>query len=72
MEIVREKSTCQRGDGVEWVCENCPDRPWDMHNPRGCECGAGAPCPDCNPLSREHVDQKLNRDEAVRRIVRGR
>jgi hypothetical protein len=41
-------SKCKRCDGVAWVCESHPDKPWDRHNPRGCECGAGAPCPDCN------------------------
>ena len=65
MEIVRGNSTRRRCDGVERVCENCPDLPWDVHNPRGCECGAGAPCPDCNPL---HQDVN-NRNEALRRIV---
>ena len=69
---LKAKPVCKRCDGTEWVCEFHQDRPWDMHNPRGCECGAGAPCPDCNPLSRDHPDQKLNNDEAVRRIVRGK
>ena len=40
--------TCQ---DVEWVCENHPDRPWSKDKPNGCECGAGAPCPNCNSLS---------------------
>jgi hypothetical protein len=40
--------SCQRCQDVAWVCENHPDRPWDTSKPNGCECGAGAPCPDCN------------------------
>lgn len=40
--------TCARCQGVRWVCENHPDKPWDKTLPGGCECGAGAPCPDCN------------------------
>jgi len=61
---------CKTCDDTEWVCENHPDRPWDRRNPRGCECGAGAPCRDCNPLHHEHPSQmKIDADEAVRRIV---
>lgn len=33
---------------VGWVCENHPYCPWDRTKPRGCECGAGIPCPVCN------------------------
>jgi hypothetical protein len=39
---------CSRCEDTRWVCENHPDRPWDKTLPNGCECGAGAPCPDCN------------------------
>jgi hypothetical protein len=28
--------------GVEWVCENHPDRAWDEK--LGCQCGAGMSC----------------------------
>lgn len=37
--------TCKTCDGVGWVRENHPDRPWD--GPQACD-GAGAPCPACN------------------------
>ena len=40
---------CIRCQDVAWVCENHPDRPWSKTKPNGCECGAGMPCPDCNP-----------------------
>ena len=33
-----------------WVCENHQDKPW---TPAGCRCGAGAPCPACNPYDKE-------------------
>ena len=48
--IVREKSTCRRCDGLEWVHEN---HPWDMHNPRGCEWRRRRSCPDRYPLQRD-------------------
>jgi hypothetical protein len=37
---------CPICQGTLWVCENHPDKAWDM--PDGCECGAGMPC-RCNP-----------------------
>ena len=37
--------TCPNCGGERWVCENHDDKPW----PEGCDCGAGAPCPRCNP-----------------------
>jgi hypothetical protein len=37
-----------------WVCENYKDRPWSESKPNGCMCGAGAPCPDCNPCDLEN------------------
>jgi hypothetical protein len=39
---------CIRCAGVRWVCENHPDRPWNVKLRNGCECGAGAPCSLCN------------------------
>jgi hypothetical protein len=46
---------CPICDGAEWVCETYPGRPWgDCTNPRNYECGAGAPCPRCNPLYGDH------------------
>ena len=41
---------CPRCQDVGWVCENHPDRAWAKDKPNGCECGAGAPCPDCNEI----------------------
>lgn len=40
---------CNRCNATGWVCENHPDRPWRGKSSRedSCECGAGAPCPDC-------------------------
>lgn len=43
---------CPTCRGVEWVCENHTDKPWDES---GCQCGAGAPCPACNPLARDSI-----------------
>ena len=40
---------CKHCDGEGWVCENHPDRPWNDTSPNGCLCGAGAPCPECQP-----------------------
>ena len=45
---------CNRCDDTGWVCENHPDKPWDKTLPHGCECGAGAPCPTCNPSDKDH------------------
>lgn len=39
---------CLRCEGVLWVCENHPEKPWDKTKDNGCDCGAGDPCPDCN------------------------
>lgn len=41
---------CERCGGSEWVCENHRDKSW----PDECQCGAGDPCPDCNPLANDH------------------
>lgn len=48
---------CPRCAGLEWVCENHTDRPWAEPGkyPHSCDCGAGAPCPECNPLHRNHA-----------------
>jgi hypothetical protein len=48
---------CRRCAGLQWVCENHPDRPWAESGkyPNACDCGAGAPCPICNPLHRDHA-----------------
>ena len=47
---------CRTCLGARWVCEDHPDRPWDI--PGGCVCGgAGAPCPSCNVSDRDHPPQ---------------
>jgi len=48
---------CRRCAGLQWVCENHPDRPWAEPGkyPNSCDCGAGAPCALCNPLHRTHA-----------------
>jgi len=39
---------CLVCDNTRWVCEEHPDRPWEV-SPRACGCGgAGMPCPMCN------------------------
>lgn len=40
---------CRNCFGVELVCENHMDRPWEgaTGNLDACGCGAGAPCPVC-------------------------
>lgn len=38
--------TCRNCMGEGQVCENHPDQAW---NALGCECGAGMPCPVCQP-----------------------
>jgi hypothetical protein len=60
------RARCQ---DVEWVCENHRDRPWAKDKPNGCECGAGAPCPDCNQLcdSVPSVDTVITDIDMVRR-----
>jgi hypothetical protein len=52
---------CPRCQDVGWVCENHPGRAWAKDKPNGCECGAGAPCPDCN----EVVDDGPPRSKGV-------
>ena len=46
-------SACKVCDDEAWVCENHLDKPWNKTE-RGCECGAGAPCPACNPCDRDN------------------
>jgi hypothetical protein len=52
--------SCERCNSTEWVCEHHPTKPWgDALNagPRACHCGgAGKPCTECNPLSKERRD----------------
>ena len=36
---------CANCHGEGWVCENHPSTGW----PSKCSCGAGEPCPMCNP-----------------------
>lgn len=40
--------TCKTCKGERWVCENHRHAPWNEKLLDGCECGAGAPCDDCN------------------------
>ena len=51
-----------------WVCKNHPDRPWSKRLPNGCECGAGAACPDCNA----HDPPARGQDDWDVDVVRGR
>lgn len=46
--MTARRGSCARCADTRWVCENHTDRPWDNTLPRGCICGASAPCPDCN------------------------
>ncbi|TYL96112.1 hypothetical protein FXB40_12335 [Bradyrhizobium rifense] len=46
---------CGRCDSCRWVCENHPERPW--LGGRACDCGgAGAPCPVCNRIDADDLD----------------
>jgi hypothetical protein len=38
---------CTQCQSTGWVCENHPDKAWDVKD-GGCNCGAGMPCPVCN------------------------
>jgi hypothetical protein len=45
------KQLCAVCDNTGWVCEDHPDRPYEMFSGRAdaCRCGgAGMPCPECN------------------------
>lgn len=46
---------CPRCQGLSWVCENHPEKAWDAM--LGCECGAGMPCPNCNDLAKDGIDE---------------
>ena len=48
---VPNQQPCDNCDSSGWVCENHPDQPFSMGSKRAdaCECGAGMPCPVCNP-----------------------
>jgi hypothetical protein len=50
------KVSCTNCADEGWVCENHPDKTW---NKEGCECGAGAPCPVCNPSEGEHDPPRM-------------
>lgn len=50
----KREPACKRCQDERWVCENHEDRPWTKSKPGGCTCGAGAPCPDCNPCDRDN------------------
>ncbi len=60
-----------RGDCIRcadrgWVCENHPDKPWKISQDRmeSCDCGAGMPCPDCNPMSGQpHIAADAAKDD---------
>ena len=52
---------CPTCSGEFWVCENHADRGW----PSVCECGAGMPCPTCNP----ETPGVMPLDETGERIV---
>lgn len=47
-------TACNRCKDEAWVCENHADKPWSDSIDGGCTCGAGAPCPDCNPCDRDN------------------
>ena len=53
---------CRVCGGGSWVCENCPDLPWDgmSSQENACGCGAGMPCGACNLVmaSAGYVDQR--------------
>lgn len=47
--VERRVANCPICQGIGWVCESHPDKPWDRDLPNGCECNAGMPCRACNP-----------------------
>ena len=65
--------TCPICNGTEWVCENHPDRSWgDGENDDSqCECGAGMPCPTCNPADRDHPPRPLAGSREIWNIHKG-
>lgn len=60
MTAQQEREACATCQGVGWVCENHPSHPWaGMTGEDECCGGAGAPCAECNPLSRgDHIENK--------------
>lgn len=46
---------CATCGGDRWVCEEHPSEPQDHDDDDDCR-GAGAPCPDCNPLAQRSTD----------------
>src|SRR3954452_25466349 len=53
---MQQQATCKTYHGALWVCENHIEKPWAgaSDHPDACDCGAGAPCPECNPCDRDH------------------
>ncbi len=64
-----DPSRCANCEGIGWVCENHPDRPWEgLSAPgEGCDCGAGAPCPVCQPAMA--LSGRLDRTSIARIIA---
>lgn len=52
--MTQTQPKCNNCDSQGWVCENHPDRPWDSDRDDACTCGAGMPCPECNPSEGYH------------------
>jgi hypothetical protein len=54
---IETQGKCPVCNGCDWICDgDHPDRPWADQpgsGPNACGCGAGKPCPECNPLSKE-------------------
>jgi hypothetical protein len=50
---------CPICKGDRFVCENHPRLAW----PSECECGAGDPCPVCNPVGMPAMPENFVRDE---------
>jgi hypothetical protein len=46
--------------GIGWVCENHPEKPWDLE--LGCVCGAGAPCNDVPDRHQEDIKEAAMAD----------
>ena len=58
LQRVAQAVNCQRCGDTEWVCENHIDKPW----PDVCDCGAGAPCPNCNELASDYAKAMVLHD----------
>ncbi len=52
-----KRDACPVCNGCDWICDgDHPPKPWADQpgsGPNACGCGAGKPCPECNPLSKE-------------------